>query len=314
MKFSNLFCVGLLTISAHTSYAEAPQLKSGVQFEHVMTIGSQGSGDGQFRYIEDLAWDSDDNLMVTDAVNVNIQVFDRMTGKFIKKFGSKGEGKTQFEKPEGIAVDPDGNIFISDHASGYIKKFDKHFNHLKTFAEFGTEPGENMDAEFMDIANGLLYMADSGNNQIDIFDLEGNFKFELGGEELSQILDEPESVKIDSQNNIWVNDTGNNRVQLYSSAGKFIQQWGKEGDAPGEFRKPMGLAIDQYDNIYIGEVNNDRIQIFDKDFNFITMWGKPGNKNGEFGNIHGIVVDERGHVYVGDTANNRIQVFKPVIK
>ena len=149
MKFSNLFCVGLLTISAHTSYAKAPQLKPGVQFEHVMTIGSQGAGDGQFRYIEDLAWDSDGNLMVTDAVNVNIQVFDRMTGKFIKKFGSKGEGKTQFEKPEGIAVDPDGNIFISDHASGYIKKLDKHFNHLKTFAEFGTEPGENMDTEFM---------------------------------------------------------------------------------------------------------------------------------------------------------------------
>jgi len=124
-----------------------------VQFEHVMTIGSKGRGEGQFQ------------LLVTDAVNANVQVFNKTTGDFITQFGGPGDEEERFEKPEGIAVDPFGNIFVADHLSGYIKKFDKNHNHLKTFSDFGTEPGENMEAEFMDIANGLLYMADTGNNR-----------------------------------------------------------------------------------------------------------------------------------------------------
>ncbi|MDM8566328.1 6-bladed beta-propeller [Candidatus Halobeggiatoa sp. HSG11] len=315
MKLSNLFYIGLSIIFAHVSYAEAPHLKQGmkVQFEHVMTIGSKGSGPGQFSYVEDFAWDIDGNLLVTDAVNSNVQVFNRLTGKFIVQFSDVDD--ELFEKPEGIAVDPEGNILVSDYAIGYIKKFDKQYRYLSSFSDFGTEPGENMEAEFMDIAYGLLYMADAGNNRINVFDLKGNFKFDFGSKGSGPAqMKRPEAAKVDSQGNIWVSDLGNNRIQLYSKDGKFLQQWGEKGSAEGQFRKPTGIALDQYDNIYVGEVHNDRVQVFDKHFNFITMWGKFGNKIGEFGNIHGIIVDERGYVYVDDTANNRIQVFKPVIK
>jgi len=304
-----------ITFAGQQSQTPAPHLKAGmkVQFEHVMTIGSKGRGEGQFQYVEDFAWDINGNLLVTDAVNANVQVFNKTTGDFITQFGGPGDEEERFEKPEGIAVDPFGNIFVADHLSGYIKKFDKNHNHLKTFSDFGTEPGENMEAEFMDIANGLLYMADTGNNRVEVFDLEGHFQFVFGGKGSAPgKMRRPEAAKADSQGNIWVSDFGNNRIQLHSKEGKFLKQWGKEGSAPGEFRKPTGIAIDSYDNIYVGELHNDRIQVFDKDFNLIARWGKFGNQVGEFGKIHGLIVDDRGYVYVADTANNRIQVFKPV--
>jgi DNA-binding beta-propeller fold protein YncE len=313
---SHFFSLALFLGTTLSSYADAPHLKPGmkVQFEHVMTIGSKGSEPGQFRYIEDFAWDIDGNLLVTDPLKANVQVFNRLTGQFIAQFSSKDDEDEPLEKPEGIAVDPEGNIFVADNSSGYIKKFDKHYRYLNTFSDFGTEPGENMDAEFMDITHGLLYLADTGNNRVDVFDLEGNFKFDFGGKGSGTgQMRRPEAAKADSQGNIWVSDLGNNRILLYSKDGQFLKQWGKEGNAKGQFRKPTGIALDQYDNLYVGDVHNDRIQVFDKDFNFITMWGKFGRKSGEFANIHGIIVDERGYVYVADTANNRIQVFRPVI-
>src|SRR5262245_49606272 len=56
------------------------------QFEHVMNIGSTGTGEGQFKYVEDFAFSKDGHLLVTDAVHAWVQVFDKTSGKFISRF------------------------------------------------------------------------------------------------------------------------------------------------------------------------------------------------------------------------------------
>src|SRR3954467_10012492 len=88
---------------------------SKVQFEHVMNIGTTGTGEGQFKYVEDFAFSKDGHLLATDAVHAWVHVFDKTTGKFTARFGGKGEEEKHLDKPEGIAVDPDGNVFIADY-------------------------------------------------------------------------------------------------------------------------------------------------------------------------------------------------------
>ena len=61
-----------------------------VQFEHVMNIGSAGTGEGQFKYLEDFAFTKGGQLLATDAVHAWVQVFDKASGKFISRFGGKG--------------------------------------------------------------------------------------------------------------------------------------------------------------------------------------------------------------------------------
>ncbi len=58
--------------------------------------------------------------------------------------------------------------------------------------------------------------------------------------------------------------------------------WGKEGRAPGEFRKPSGLAIDKNDNVYVAEIGNNRIQKFNAKGEFLYMFGKNGKEPGEW--------------------------------
>src|SRR5215212_5913024 len=87
--------------TAFGSYGALAQDK--VTFEHVMNIGSTGTGEGQFKYVEDFAFTKDGHLLATDAVHAFVQVFDKTSGKFISRFGGKGDDDKHLDKPEGIA-------------------------------------------------------------------------------------------------------------------------------------------------------------------------------------------------------------------
>ena len=282
-------------------------------FEQVMAFGSEGMGPGEFKYVEDFAFDSKGNLLVTDAAHAFVQVFDKRTGKFISRFGGKGDGDENLEKPEAISVAPDGRIFIGDYTTGYVKVYDKDFNWVKTFSDYGSEPGQTIKSEFSDIHDGLYYLPEAGNHRISVFDLDGNFKFLIGSQGNAEgQLNNPEAAKFNNQGMLYVTDLKNDRIQVFTKDGKFVKAWGKAGEGPGEFKAPAGLSFDAEDRVYVTEIGNNRVQVFDKDGNFITMFGKKGSGPGEFGNLHGICVDkETGWVYVADTANNRVQVFKP---
>lgn len=282
-------------------------------FEHVMDIGSHGVGEGQFEYVEDLAFGADGHLLATDASHAWVQVFDPASGKFLARFAGKGDDDQHLDKPEGIAVDRDGNIFVADYNTGLIKKYDAQYKWLLTFSEYGSEKGQNMKSEFMDIRDGRLYLPDAGNHRVNVFDLAGRPLFDFGGPGAAPgQLNNPEAAKFASDGRLFVADLRNDRIQVFDAEGKLLAIWGRSGSQPGELKSPAGLAFDREDNVYVTEIGNDRVQVFDKAGKFLTMWGSKGSGPGEFGNPHGIIVDKvTGRVYVADTANNRIQVFKP---
>jgi DNA-binding beta-propeller fold protein YncE len=291
----------------------APTGAADLKFEHVVDIGSDGVGPGQFKYVEDLAFSKDGKLLATDASHAWVQVFEK-SGTYLGRFGGKGDEEHNLEKPEGIAVDRDGNIFVADYITGFIKKYDPAHKWLLTFSEYGSGKGQNMKSEFMDIRDDRLYLPETGNHRVDVFDLSGKFLFDFGGFGTAPgKLDTPEAAKFNSKGELYVSDLKNDRIQIFDKDGKFLTGFGRPGSAPGEFKSPAGIAFDKDDNVYITEIGNNRVQVFDKAGKFITAWGKKGSRAGEFGNLHGIIVDKsNGYVYVADTANSRIQVFRPV--
>ncbi|MCX9082421.1 MAG: PGF-pre-PGF domain-containing protein, partial [Candidatus Methanoperedens sp.] len=81
-------------------------------------------------------------------------------------------------------------------------------------------------------------------------------------------FDGPEGVAVDNEGNVYVADTGNNRIQKFNSSGIFLTRWGSSGSGDGQFDSPEGVAVDSDGNVYIAEVSsdfedsNDRIQKF----------------------------------------------------
>jgi DNA-binding beta-propeller fold protein YncE len=122
-------------------------------------------------------------------------------------------------------------------------------------------------------------------------------------------FDFPNGIAVDSAGNVYVADTGNDRIQKFDAIGTYLTQWdGSEGDG-GRFSQPKGIAVDSKGNVYVADTSNNRIQKFDADGTHVTHWGEYGVGDGEFSSPMDIAVDGAGNVYVADTFNNRIQKF-----
>ncbi|MEM5495415.1 6-bladed beta-propeller [Hoeflea sp. AS16] len=309
--------IAVSALLASTAFA-LPAFAADDMFEHVMTIGSEGEGEGQFKYVEDFAFDGKGNIIVSDAAHAFMQVFNKTTGEFVARFGGKGYEDANLTKPEGVSVAPDGRIFVADYDTGDVKIYDASYTWLQTFSEYGSELGQNFKSEFTDIRDGKYYMPEAGNHRVNIFDLDGNFikAFGDGGDTEPNaeegLLNNPESAKFNSEDKLFVADLKNDRVQVYDADGNFLFGFGETGSGEGQMKSPAGIGFDANDNVYVSEIGNDRVQVFSKTGDFITMFGKAGTGVMEFGNLHGLTVDaETGYIYVADTKNNRIQVFKP---
>jgi streptogramin lyase len=116
-------------------------------------------------------------------------------------------------------------------------------------------------------------------------------------------------VAVDSNDNVYVADSLNNRVQKFNSTGGFILKWGTGGNGTGQFGTPWCLAVDSNDNVYVADSWNHRIQKFNSTGGFVTEWGTLGTGDGQFDRPFGVAVDSDDNVYVTDFYNNRVQKF-----
>ncbi|MDQ3903560.1 MAG: PQQ-dependent sugar dehydrogenase [Thermoproteota archaeon] len=117
----------------------------------------------------------------------------------------------------------------------------------------------------------------------------------------------PSSIAVDQQGNVYVADTDNNRIQVFSGNGTSLAKWGSYGSTNGTLKSPQGIAVDPSSGkVYVADTANNRIQVFSGNGTFLAKWGGYGRNEGQMRSPEGIAVDQQGNVYVADTANNRI--------
>ena len=157
---------------------------------------------------------------------------------------------------------------------------------------------------------GNVYVADTGNNRIQVFSSNGTFISQWGRHGNGTLRD-PQGIAVESSSgNVYVADTSNNRIEVFSSNGTFISRLGRYGPGNGSFIHPEGIALDQEGNVYVADTGNNRIQVFSSNGTFISRWGEYGSDEDQLRFPQGIAVDSSsGDAYVADTANDRISAF-----
>jgi len=123
----------------------------------------------------------------------------------------------------------------------------------------------------------------------------------------------PTGVTVAPDGRVFVADTHEHCVTVFSPEGEVLAQFGEFGMEPGEFQFPTDVAFGPDGRIYVAEYGgNDRIQVFDRDFRLLFQFGSFGPEPGQFNRPQGMAFNaDRTELYVADSCNHRIQVFNP---
>jgi 6-bladed beta-propeller len=167
-----------------------------------------------------------------------------------------------------------------------------------------------------------------GGSRLFQFDATGKYLGEIGVGIYGFMF--AQSVRVDSNDNIWTVDRGADVIVKFDPSGRFLMAFGRKPESvnpaggsgrggrgvPGQgiagdnFNRPTDVAWDAAGNIFVSDAyTNARIVKLDKFGKFVKTWGSKGAGEGQFDMPNSIAVDAQGNVYVADLGNKRIQVF-----
>jgi DNA-binding beta-propeller fold protein YncE len=133
------------------------------------SFGSRGGEPGQFNYPTNIARDAAGRLYVTDSMNFRMQILTAQ-GRSISAFGHLGDGSGDFNRPKGVAVDREGHIYVVEGLHDVVQIFDQDGRFLLGFGEPGHGDGEFWLATGIAIANDRIYVSDSSNRRVQVFE------------------------------------------------------------------------------------------------------------------------------------------------
>ncbi len=218
-----------------------------------------------------------------------------------------------------VAVDKNGAIYVTDSVTQRVATFDAGGRYLTSWGAAGTGPGQfgATSQGPMGIASGpdgRIYVADTWNHRVQEFTSNGTFVRAFGRPNpaagpTDDSFFGPRQLAVAPNGNIYVADTGNERIQVYSPRGAHLFNIGAgshNGEtALGRFDEPSGVAIDAHGVVYVADYWDRRIQRF-------TLDGKPlapafpvpgWVAGGDYGEPY-LAVDGKGHLFATDAPQN----------
>jgi DNA-binding beta-propeller fold protein YncE len=226
--------------------------------------GEKGSGPGQFRDPCDVAISDEGLVYVADTFNNRVQVFDA-DGNFARQF------KGGFFAPRGIAVDSKGHVWIADTGNNMVKVFSAGGEPILEIGRKGRESEKDESGAFrrpIGVASngaGKMYVADSGNRRVQVFDEDGTYlsEFAVDGWEKGPI-NEP-YVAVDGRGDVYVTDPPGQRVLRYSSEGTLLGKLEPMEKSKPLMHYPVGIAVEpRGDGVYIVDCRNHMVRKFSK--------------------------------------------------
>lgn len=249
--------------------------------------------------------DESGRVYVTDVSRQAVLVFDSPLGEL--KVWEMAEPHTRFNSPVGIAPGPQNTVLVADAGLGLVVRLGQDG---QPQASFGRGLLKRPTGIARDAKRGLTYVADTHAHDIKVFDDRGEMVETIGshGDGSGQFNFPTHLAYHDDR--LYITDTLNARIQIYSRDQQLEQTFGKRGMYVGNLVRPKGVAVDDEGNIYIVESLYDTLLIYNPEGQLLLAIGGTGKEAGRFFLPAGVWTDSRNRIYVADMFNGRVSVFQ----
>jgi streptogramin lyase/ribosomal protein S27E len=255
--------------------------------EPSMTFGSEGIGPGNFKDARSIAVDAEGRIYVGEYSGGRVQVFDS-SGKFLTQWSVDPKMPLR-----GLASDRTGTVYVVQ--SGKITRYEGATG--KALGNVGAGGGS-----YDDVAStadgGLVAFAQDPHDNIVRIDRSGAttkvIRRAVSGQTDNSELEI--RVAVDGLGNVYGLGAFNNAVFKFSPDGRFLTQFGSDGDEPGQFRAPGAIAVDNQGRVYVADFKG--VQVFDANGRYLNTIKLKGAASGlAFNDRNELFVVARTQVY-----------------
>lgn len=238
-------------------------------------------------------------VFVADTGNAQIQVFSS-NGQWLKKFGKYGHGPGEFDFPIDVLY-RNGRVYVADLKNSRIQVFTSRGRYLRSIPDKDRHGDLHLaPLSLASDSRGWMYVATS-NHEILVFDRRDRLRRSIGrGGEGNGELSYPNGVTV-AGGEVWVADSNNGRVQVFSRGGAWLRQI-------SGFSTPRGISYYE-GKVFVVDVFQHQVLALDLSGRLAFSFGGRGVREGTLNFPNDVAADNIGILYVADRENNRISVW-----
>lgn len=236
-----------------------------------------------------------------------------------------GNRPGQLYNPSGIALGPDGKIYVVDQGNNRVEKYDRKGRFIRQWGSAGSgdgqfaDSGENLGPTGIAASDRYVWVADTWNHRIEQFTVSGKFVRAWGsyqntyGKQSQNIqfpteFYGPRGIALGKDGLLYITDTGNKRVVVYTQNGKFVRQWGTAGNGPAQLNEPVGIAVSREGKVFVADARNQRVQVFNTNGHplgrfKVNLWAGQGRLEPYIG------LDRYSDVYITDPTSGTVTEY-----
>jgi sugar lactone lactonase YvrE len=177
------------------------------------------------------------------------------------------------QKPINITIDADGNRWIADTGLNQVLVYDRDDKRMRAYGTSGQfKPGD------VALVDDKVLVTDLAHHRVDVLDREtGEVVLAIGavGADEGDLMF-PTNLAVGSDGRVYVSDTGNFRISVFTPEGRYLGKVGEIGDTTGKFARPKGIALDREDRLYVVDSAFQNVQVFNPDGQLLTFFGGAG--------------------------------------
>lgn len=302
-----LACASTVGYGCGSSGSAPPPTKPPV-YTLARTIGSMGTGPGQFGQPNSLALDGLGDLYVLDTSRSHVSKF-KTDGTFVTAFSITTGVSSPVLFIQYVAADPAGNFYVTGNLKhgpigSTVLKYDAQGNNLPL-----PKLNLNVAANPKGIAiatDGTIAVAEGGLGRVEVLGADGASLRTFNIVDAATGMTSASGLTTDSANAVFVCDPVNHRVVKFDAQGNVLLTFGAASGTFTGLQLPQGISVDAAKHLFVADGNRSEIVEFDAAGKFLQSFGSdtllaPSD----------VAVDAGGNLYVADGGHSRVAVFAP---